>query len=111
MLNNEIVTQLQDLADSIKENDERFTLEFYGQEKRKYPDFVVILNNKKNTDQSFILQHPGEIQGEIHPPIYLHIYNDGYTESVRSYNTVKEAMVLITNEVNCVDNKWSAREH
>lgn len=111
MLNTIFVQQLQDLAENVEKNDNRFTVEFCGEERRKYPDFTVVLNNTSNTDQSFVLQHPGEIPGEIHPPIYLHVYNDGYIESIRSYDSVDEAMALITNEVNGVDNKWSDREH
>ena len=46
-------------------------------------------------DQSFIIQHPSEIPGEMHPPIYLYEFNNGFQQNVSSHNNVAEAISAI----------------
>lgn len=99
MLDEKIIKELQDFAEKIEHHDDRFTVEFCEMENRRYPDFTVIINNTSYTDQSFILQHPSEIPGEIHPPIYLYEFNNGFQQNVSSHSSVEEAVTVIDNRL------------
>ena len=99
MLDEKIIKELQDFAEKVEHHDDRFTVEFCEMENRTYPDFTVIINNTSYTDQSFILQHPSEIPGEMHPPIYLYEFNNGFQQNVSSHNSVAEAISAVDSRL------------